>query len=109
MTVLRGKLRRDLRDFIAFGWAEWEHEFETSEFYQRERAAHPHLTIEPFERQQVLNQIPSEYDGVQLRGRPFVSGGRGPLLVSISPAFVRECQAAVPRIRRLLDEFPPKA
>lgn len=101
--IPKGKFRRELQDFIAYGRAEWELKFENDEFYSeaRENGA----TIEPFDRAYVTRAIPFEYKGKQLRNDPQWSGDTGYLLLMISEQFVKECQQRVPRMRRLIEEF----
>jgi hypothetical protein len=86
MIVLKGKERRALRDQIAFARAQFEIEYDG----QR---------IVAFDREAVVRAIPQTY-----RAESQYPGDRGTITINVSDAFVRECQARVAYMRRLIEE-----
>jgi len=86
MIILKGKERRALRDEIAFARADFEIE------YTGRR-------IVPFDREAVVRSIPQRY-----RAESQYPGDPGTITVNVSDAFVRECQARVAYMRRLIEQ-----
>lgn len=86
MIVLKGKERRTLRDEIAFERASFEI------LYAGRR-------IVPFNREAVVRSIPQRY-----RAESQYPGDPGTITINVSDAFVRECQARLPYMLRLIRE-----
>jgi len=87
MIVLKGKERKALRDEIAFARAQFEVEYEGRR-------------IVAFDREEVVRAIPQRY-----RAASIYPGDPGTITINVSDAFVRECQARVAYMRRLIKEF----